>query len=278
MKLLKLSLILCTAAMTLPATLSAEVTDDSVIATVNGTSYPLKLFRLFYMERIQQNRGQETPELKESAFNDFMSLVVASQEALRRDLDQQDDVKVAIELQRMKVLSNATVGALSEEFTPSDEELQAAYEEVKQTASRDEYKARHILVADEEEAKKLITALEGGADFAELARENSLGPTGKGGGELDWFDASQTVAPFAEAVAAMEAGTYSKTPVQTQFGWHVIELQEVRKANPPTLDDIKGQLIAIMQREKVAKKMAELRDSAMVELNEEIVTATPREE
>ena len=245
--------------------------EDVLIATVNGTPYGLDLFRLFFLERLQQSQGQNSPELQEQAFNDFMSLVVASQEAARRNLEQDHDVGVAIELQRMKILSNAALASMAEEIEPTEDELKKAYEEVKENASQTEYKARHILVKDEEEAKNMIEKLDGGADFGDLAREHSLGPTGKNGGELEWFDANQMVAPFSEAVAAMEKGTYTKTPVQTQFGWHVIELQDSRKAEPPSFEDAKQQLTALLKRQKLSATLAEMRDGAMVELNEEVV-------
>jgi peptidyl-prolyl cis-trans isomerase C len=276
MKISRVTLLLCAAILAGPT--AAEVDDDAIIATVNGTPYSLDLFRLFYLERLQQNQGETSPEFQELAFNEFMSLVVASQEGKRRQLDQNEDVATAVELQRMKILSNAALASMAEELQPTEDEIKAAYEELKQNASRTEYKARHILVKDEEEANKLIAELEGGADFGDLAREHSLGPTGKTGGELDWFDANQMVAPFSEAVAAMEVGSYTKEAVQTQFGWHVIDLQDSRKAEPPTFEEAKPQLTAILQRQKLSEKIIEMRDNAMVELNEEVVKVKPKDE
>jgi peptidyl-prolyl cis-trans isomerase C len=255
-----------------------EIGEDVIIATVNGTPYDLDLFRLFFLERLQQNQGENSPALQEQAFNEFMSLVVASQEATRRKLEEDPEVAVAIELQRMKILSNAALAAMAEEVVPTEEELKKAYEDVKKNATRTEYKARHILVKDEEEAKKVIEELEGGADFGDLAREHSLGPTGKNGGELDWFDANQMVAPFSEAVAGMEVGSFTKSPVQTQFGWHVIELQDSRKAEPPSFEDAEPQLTLLLKRQKISEKLAEMRDGAMVELNEEVVKLKPTDE
>ena len=282
MKTSRFTLMLCAlmAAGTVLAedTKEPETGEDVIIATVNGTPYDLDLFRLFFMERLQQNRGENSPALQEQAFNEFMSLVVASQEATRRKLEEDPDVSVAIDLQRMKILSNAALAAIAEEIEPTEEDLKKAYEDVKKNATRTEYKARHILVKDEDEAKKVIEELEGGADFGDLAREHSLGPTGKNGGELDWFDANQMVAPFSEAVAGMEVGSFTKSPVQTQFGWHVIELQDSRKAEPPSFEDAKQQLTLLLKRQKVAEKLAEMRDGAMVELNEEVVKLKPTDE
>ncbi|MBK1643628.1 peptidylprolyl isomerase [Thiocapsa imhoffii] len=251
---------------------------DVAIATVNGTPYSLDLFRLFYLERLQQNQGESSAELQEQAFNDFMSLIVASQEAARRQLEDDPQVAVAIELHRMKVLSNAALASMGMEIEPSEDQLKQAYEEIKANVARTEYKARHILVKEEDEAKELIQELEGGADFGDLARKHSLGPTGKNGGELDWFDANQMVAPFSEAVVAMEAGTFTKEPVQTQFGWHVIELQESREAQPPSYEEARPQLVVILKRQALGDQLIEMRDNAMVELNEDVVKFSPKDE
>lgn len=260
------------------AKVEAAPAGDVMIATVNGIPYSLDLFRLFYMDRMQETQQQNDPAFQQQAFNEFMSLVVASQEADRRQLADDPEVVNALELQRLKVLSNAALAAMARETEVSDEELKKAYEEVKKQAARTEYKARHILLKDEAEAKKLIKELDKKADFAELAKKHSLGPTAKNGGELEWFDKSQMVQPFAEAVTAMQPGTYSKEPVQTQFGWHIINLQETRTAEPPAFDEVKPQLTALVQRQKLGVQLAEMRDKAMVELNEEVVKVKAKED
>jgi peptidyl-prolyl cis-trans isomerase C len=251
---------------------------DANIATVNGTPYSLDLFRMFYMDRMQETQPENDQAFQQQAFNEFMSLVVASQEGDRRKLAEDPGVATALELQRLKVMSNAALASMAREIAVSDDELTKAYEQVKTQAARTEYKARHILVKEEDEAKKLIKELDKKADFAELAKKHSLGPTGKNGGELEWFDKSQMVQPFAEAVAAMKPGTYTKEPVQTQFGWHIIELQETRTAEPPKFEDIKPQLTTMVQRQKLGEELAAMRDKAMVELNEEVVQVKPKEE
>lgn len=250
---------------------------DANIATVNGVPYSLDLFRMFYMDRMQETQHENDQAFQQQAFNEFMSLVVASQEGERRKLADDAGVATALQLQRLKVLSNAALASMAQEIEVSDDEISKAYEQVKKQAARTEYKARHILVKDEDEAKKLIKELDKKADFAELAKKHSLGPTGKNGGELEWFDQSQMVQPFAEAVAAMKPGTYSKEPVQTQFGWHIINLQETRTAEPPKLEDVKPQLTAMVQRQKLGERLAEMRDKAMVELNEEVVQVKPKD-
>jgi peptidyl-prolyl cis-trans isomerase C len=251
---------------------------DVNIAVVNGVPYSLELFRVFYMDRMQQAQHQNDAAFQQQVFNEFMSMVVASQEGERRKLEDDPGVATAIELQKLKVLSNAALAAMAQEIEVTDDELKQAYEEVKKQSERTEYKARHILVKDEAEAKKLIKDLDKKADFAELAKKHSLGPTAKNGGELEWFDKSQMVEPFADAVAAMKPGTYTKEPVHTQFGWHVIYLEDTRAAEPPAFDDVKPQLTALVQRQKLGERLMQMRDKAMVELNEDVVQVKPKEE
>lgn len=272
MKKTTLSLFICTLLATGSSVALAEKdinSPDTLIATVNGTEYPLDVFRQFYMER---SRGGNTPEAQERIFDEFMNLVVSAQEATKRGLDDDRDVLAAFELQRIKVLSSAALAAMSEELEPSEKELRETYDQlVKQAAERVEYRARHILVKEESEAKKLIKQLNKGADFAELAREHSLGPTGKNGGELGWFESGKMVAPFAEAVAELEPGSYTKKPVQTEFGWHVIELEDKRSPEPPSFEDARAQITALVKRQQLAVQLAEMRNNAKIDPNEDVV-------
>ncbi|WP_295612750.1 peptidylprolyl isomerase [uncultured Lamprocystis sp.] len=267
---------LCLAEDKAPAADAAALPANVTIATVNGVAYPLDVFRMFFMERLQEAQGENDPAFQQQAFNEFMTMVVAAQEAQKRKLQDAPDVTAALEVQRLKVLSNAALADMARGIQVTDDELKKAYDEVKKNATRTEYKARHILVKEEAEAKKVIKELDKGADFGELAKKKSEGPTGKNGGDLDWFNADQMVKPFAEAVAKMKAGTYTKEPVQTQFGWHVINLQETRTAEPPKFEDAKPQLTALVQRQKLGQEMSKLRDGAMVDLNEQVVKVAPK--
>ena len=124
--------------------------------------------------------------------------------------------------------------------------------------------ARHILVETEDEAKALIVALDGGADFAELAKEKSTGPSGPNGGELGWFGLGMMVAPFEEAVLDMEAGQIS-APVQTQFGWHVLTLNEKRNKPAPALEVVMGEIMQVLQSEALEAVISGLHENASVE-------------
>jgi peptidyl-prolyl cis-trans isomerase C len=273
---LRRSLILTALISTLPGSLLAQdeaATADTKIASVNGKDYSLDLFRVFFTQRLQETNAQNSPAFQEQAFNEFLSLVVAAQEGEKRDLAANPDVQTALELQRLMILSNAALQSIANDAPPTDDELEQAYENFKQQAQRVEYKARHILVDDQAKAEELIKQLNKnkGEGFDELARDNSLGPTAEKGGDLGWFDARQMVKPFADAVGALEPGSYTEQPVQTQFGWHVILLEETRTAEPPTFEEAKPTLEAAVKRQKVADALNELRQEAKVDLNQDVV-------
>jgi peptidyl-prolyl cis-trans isomerase C len=256
---------------TAPAAEPVAPPADVRLATVNGVPYSLDLFRLFYLERLQQTQATDSPEAQQQSFNEFINLVVTAQQAPARKLTERHDVQLGLELQKLKLLSSVALQTMAMDIQPSDDELKKAYDDVVKEVKQTQYKARHILVKDEAEAKKLIAELDKKADFAELAKKHSIGPAGKNGGDLDWFSAGQMVKPFSDATAALQKGSYTKTPVQTQFGWHVILLEDVRTAEPPSLEEAKPQLIAAVQRAKLGEQIVELRKTTKLELNEDVI-------
>ena len=252
-------------------TQAPAVSGDTTVATVNGRALPLDLFRMYYAERLRQANTQNSPAFQNQAFNEFVNIVVTAQDAESKGLEKEQQIAYLLELERMQVLSRAALQNAAQMAQPTEEELQKAYDEQVGKEKRIEYKARHILVKTEDEAKSLIKELDGGADFEKLATEKSLGPTGKTGGDLGWFDANQMVQPFTEAVATMKVGSHSSAPVQTQFGWHVILLEDTRESDPPTLEQVKDELSAALQREKLSAYVADLRNAAKLELNSDLI-------
>ena len=252
-------------------TQAPAVSGDTTVATVNGRALPLDLFRMYYAERLRQANTQNSPAFQNQAFNEFVNIVVTAQDAESKGLEKEQQIGYLLELERMQVLSRAALQNAAQMAQPTEEELQKAYDEQVGKEKRVEYKARHILVKTEDEAKSLVKELDGGADFEKLATEKSLGPTGKTGGDLGWFDANQMVQPFTEAVATMKKGSHSSTPVQTQFGWHVILLEDTRESDPPTLEQVKDELSAALQREKLSAYVADLRNAAKLELNSDLI-------
>jgi len=244
---------------------------DTTIVTVNGQEIPLDLFRQFFAERAGQTRDPDTPAFQNLVFNEFVNLMVTAQDAEKLGLEKDKQFELALEVQRLQLLSSLAIQNAAKTRTPSDEDLQKAYDERYGKEKRLEYKARHILVKTEDEAKKLIKELEGGADFTELAKQNSIGPTGKDGGKLPWFGTGQMVQPFTDATAALKPGEYTKAPVQTQFGWHVILLEETRESEPPELSKVKDELAIGLQRKTLTSYVTELRDKADIELNKDLI-------
>jgi peptidyl-prolyl cis-trans isomerase C len=248
---------------------------NTTIATVNGQDFPLDMFRLFYAERLHQTNQQNSPAMQNQVFNEFINIIVTAQDAAHKGLDKQENVRTAIALQRLELLSRVALQQTAQADKPTEAELKKAYDERYGTAKHTEYMARHILVKTEDEANKLIKQLNKGAKFADLAKANSIGPTGKNGGELGWFDPSQMAPPFAEAVAALKPGQYTKKPVQTQFGWHIILLEKTREAAPPAMSDVKDELTAMVEREKLSQYIAGLREKTDLKLNPELIKQNP---
>ena len=174
---------------------------------------------------------------------------------------------VALKLanERRALLANEAITALMADPV-SDADLQAAYDaQFGNVEPEQEYNASHILVESEEDAQAVVAELEGGADFAELAKDRSTGPSGPNGGNLGWFGKGQMVPEFEGAVLALEPETVS-APVQTQFGWHVVRLNEVRDVPPPTLDEARGQLEQELRQQRITDRVASLREAAEVEV------------
>ncbi len=169
-----------------------------------------------------------------------------------------------LENEERALMASEVMQRISSEAT-TDEALRSVYDEIYGGAEPEtEYNASHILVATEDEAMALIEALDNGDDFATLAQENSTGPSGPNGGQLGWFGLGAMVPPFEAAVVAMEAETISD-PVQTQFGWHVIRLNETRLKDAPTLDQVRAELVEQIQREAIEARVAELSKGAEIE-------------
>ena len=233
---------------------------DTIVATVNGTDVTLG-HMIVLKQRLPAQYQQLPPEV---LFEGILDQLV--QQTLLGD--QIDELSLGSQI----VLENETRSLRAAEeiqriadAAVTDEALQAAYESTfGEMEPETEYNASHILVETEEEAQALVEELEGGADFATLAQEKSTGPSGPNGGQLGWFGMGAMVQPFEEAVVAMDAGTIS-APVQTQFGWHVIRLNETRLKDAPALEEVRGELSETLRREAIEARVAELTDGAEID-------------
>ncbi|MGD8937544.1 MAG: peptidylprolyl isomerase [Thiogranum sp.] len=239
------------------------INDTSAVeATVNGTPITAAVLDLY--EKQMKNLRPGAAIDRKTILDEVITLELASQSGSKQGLDKDTALQLQIEQQRRSVIAAAAIQNYLKDHPITDDELKKLYDE--QVPKGNEYKARHILVDDEEQAKKLIAELEGGADFSELAKQYSTGPSGKSGGELGWFSPKQMVAPFSEAVAKLEKGGYTKEPVKTQFGWHVIILDDVRESTPPSFEQLKPRLQAFAQKQRIQQYVSELRKGAKIEI------------
>lgn len=240
-----------------------EVSKEDAIADVNGTYISKKTLQTLENELAQRNQGQSYP--KEKLIEEIIHRELLVQDALKKQLDKSPEIIERLSNIRSSLLSQAALQDFVKSNPVTDEEIKTEYD-TKMASAGNEYKARHILVKTEEEAKKLIEELANGADFVELAKTKSTGPSGPQGGDLGWFTADRMVPPFSEAVIAMENGKYTTEPVETQFGFHVILREDSRSQTPPPFEAVKEQIRPLLQRKKVQAMMENLRNQAKVEI------------
>ncbi len=237
-----------------------------VVATVNDTPVPESLFRFYALSGLQKTAEDLTEDERDGIIEDLIRMRLLADAAEERGLPDERTIAAELELQRLQLVARAAAARYLDENPARESELRALYEENLPRLMSNQYKARHILVNTEDEARNVIVALDGGGDFAELAREHSTGPTGPSGGDLGWFSADSMVEPFADAVRTMEDGSYSTEPVRTQFGWHVIMLEETREQQPPGLDAVRDELLRAVESQKLEDYVNSLRDAAVIEL------------
>jgi len=250
-----------TALLTLPVAAQDTPTADTVLATVNGTD--ITLGHLIAMQQMLPPQYQELPDnvlfdgLLEQLVQQEILASVAAEDITRR-------MELGLDNERRAFLAAMHLDDIGMADLP-EEEVQAEYDaQYGSTGPVTEYNAAHILVETEEEAQSLIEELAEGADFAELAQERSTGPSGPNGGELGWFTAGMMVPAFEEAVFALEVGEVS-APVETQFGWHVVVLNETREQEAPGLEQVRAELEDGLRRARVDAAIAELTEAAEVD-------------
>jgi peptidyl-prolyl cis-trans isomerase C len=237
----------------------STITKADSVATVNSVEIDQSTFDFYLQNRVQTPLAQVTAEERETVLQELKDIYILSTQPRASELAEDPIVKAQIELQYRAALAQVVASDWLENNPASDEEIQAAYDVQMLLAPGLQFKARHILVETQAAAIDLIAQLDEGAIFEELARANSTGPSGPAGGDLGWFSPNQMVAPFSDAVAALEDGAYTKSPVQTEFGWHVILREDSRASEPPPLDSVKDTLKQRVEQEKFQSYLEGLR-------------------
>ena len=232
---------------------------------VNGVTIPQS--RIDMMNRELTASGQPNTEERQRAVKEeLINREVLVQAAQKRGLDKNADVIAQMDMARQAVLVRALFESEVKANPITDADLQKQYEDFKKSMGENEYKIRHILVDKEDDAKAIIAELGKGSDFAKLAKEKSKDPGSKdNGGDLDWGPSARYVKPFAEAVTSMKKGQLTTAPVKTDFGYHVIRLDDVRPLKVPAFDELKEQFRQRAQQQQIQKLVMELRGKAKVE-------------
>jgi peptidyl-prolyl cis-trans isomerase C len=235
------------------------------VAVVNGVAIPQAKMDL-QLKALAARGQKDTPELRNAIKDSLVTAVLIEQEATKKGLDKNPDVQAELEMARQSVIFRAYVQDYMKNNPVSDAEIKAEYDKYKATQADKEYNVRHILVKDEKTAKDIIEQLKKGAKFDKLAEKYSVDPGSKAkGGELGWNAPGNFVKPFAEAMTKLDKGQMSKEPVQSDFGFHIIKLDDVRSAKVPSFEEVKPQITEFLQRKKLETLMTGLRAKAKIE-------------
>ena len=237
---------------------SSEALPAGVAAMVNGR--PIAIEVVDKLER--QLRQNDATTSREEILNELIDLEVLTQRAETQQLASKPEVAASLELQYSQTMANAYLEALSEELVVTEEQVRAEYDKQIQLLNRPEYRASHILLESEDDAKNAIAGLDAGSDFAQLAQEVSTGPSASNGGDLGWFDDDTMMAEFTAAVTQLEIDEYTKTPVQTQFGWHIIQLNDKRSGAMPDFDPVKVGIRNLMVQNILTERIGLLREQS----------------
>ncbi len=234
------------------------------LAVVNGKPVPSSRADVMIKQLAAQGQ-QDSPQLRQMVKEELINREILIQEADKRGLSNTAEVKNQVEIARQSIAIRALVQDYLKKNPVKDAEIQAEYDKFKAQAGDKEYHARHILVEKEDDAKSIITKLKGGAKFEDLAKQSKDPGSAANGGDLDWAPPSAFVKPFSDAMIALQKGQITETPVKTQYGYHVIKLDDVRAAKVPTLEEVKPQIAESLQQKKLQAFQEDLRKKAKIQ-------------
>ncbi len=256
-----------TAALAVTGSYAAEPAKSSSnkpVATVNGTAIPA--IRADVLVASQASKGQQVnDQLREAVREELIKREIITAEAKKSGVGKRPEVAAQMEMAGQAVLIDAYLQNYRSNHLPSDEAVKKEYDAFAKNADKTEYKARHVLVEKEETAKEIIASLKKGEKFETLAKQSKDPGSKDKGGDLGWSMPSNYVPPFAEALKKLAKGKYTETPVKSDFGYHVILLEDSRDVKLPTLEEVKPQIQQHLANQAVQKHVADLRAKAKVE-------------
>ena len=247
---------------------SSNLFGENVVATVDDQSIYLSVFNRYSTGRLQKPAEDLSDPERAALIDELIGFYLMANVAETEGVTQEQDVAIDMELQRLQLLSRQMASRHLDQNPPTETELQLTYQQNIDQLSGRQYKARHILLDTENEAIEVIAELQTGGDFQALAIEKSTGPSGPSGGDLGWFTATTMVPPFATAVTAMETGTFSETPVQTRFGWHVILLEDINEQQAPGLEAVRAEMTNMGEQQKLQECLDSRRDAAVISISD----------
>jgi len=234
------------------------------LARVNGVAIPSARADAMVKQLASQGRS-DNPQLRQAVRDELINREIMMQEAGRLGLAKLPEVANQLELARQNVLVQVYVQEYFKKYPITDVEMKSEYERIRKELGEKEYRARHILVKTEDEARAITARIKGGAKFEEMAKVSDDPGSKDKGGDLDWATASTFVPEFSRAMSALKKGEVTETPVKTQFGFHVIRLDDVRNTQLPSMEEAKPRISELLQRQRFEKMLAELRTKAKVE-------------
>lgn len=243
---------------------SPEADASKPIAVVNGREIPA-----LYAELVKRDMAQgqpDSPQLEARVRDSLINLELLSQAAIKKGLENDPRLAAILVIRREDQLAKAYLEDYVRTHPVTDAEIQAAYDKAKAEAVEEQYLARHILVKTEAEANKIIASLDKKAKFEDQAKKYSKDPgSAKNGGTLDWADRGAYVKEFSDAMVGLKKGEYTKKPVKTQFGYHIILLVDTRMPELPPLDAVRGEIVKQLQQQRAREAIAEVRAGAKIE-------------
>jgi peptidyl-prolyl cis-trans isomerase C len=247
-----------------PATV-ADPLGPTQVATVNGKRIPESVFRLHTLSTMRKNADDLTADERKAVLNDLIGLYLMADEARDQGVLTERTVAAQLELARLQLEARAMATRYLEKNAATDAEMKAVYEQsLPRLGGQQQFKAKNILVNTKEEADAVIKQLQQGKKFADLAKERANGPTGPNGGDLGWFTAETMVQPVVEAARTMKVGAYSTEPIKSEFGYHVLLLEDERTQDAPTFDAMRNDAKTAVERDKLQKHVRELITAAKV--------------
>ena len=243
---------------------SSTSSSSPAVASVDGTPISRDFYE-FYIKGVTGKTSSDlSPEQRTQALDNLIRAQLIADQAEKEGLNKQPDTARLMKMERLNILEQALSTKFLANKQPTDDELQAEYNAEVAKLPKVEYHARHILVTTQPAAEKIIAGLKKGKKFADLAKAESIDSSKTNGGDLGWFSLDHMVKPFADAVSELKPGQYTKAPVQTQYGWHVIQLLGTRPVNPPPFDQVKQRLVQVVQAKKFRAYTDDLLKQAQV--------------